>query len=91
MLPRCPMPSARAGLVLPLHPLLLKLSTVSGKAQRVLWGYSWTLMDSTAGQGVRGSHSSPKEKSKFLSIDPEIGSVYPNPAPVLRKKKFLFF
>lgn len=49
------------------------------------------LMGSTARQAARGSHSAPKEKSTFLSIDPETGSVYPNPVPVLRKKQFLFF
>lgn len=45
-------------------------------------------MGSTAGQGTRGSHSAPTEKTKFLPIDPEIGSVYPNLVPVLRKKHF---
>lgn len=63
------------------------LGSLAGKEQHLLPG----LMDTTAGQGARGSEGAAGGKSRFLSTDTEIGSTYPNPAPILRKKCILFF
>lgn len=65
----------------------------TAEAQHHVWESTMCAMglkDSTARQSARGTHSAPKEKSKFLSIDPETGSVYPNPVPILRKKQLHF-
>lgn len=66
----------------------------TAEAQHHVWKSTTCAMglkDSTARQDARGSHNAPKEKSMFLSTDPEIGSVDPNAVPVLRKKHFLSF
>lgn len=66
----------------------------TAEAQHHVWQSTMCAMglkDSTARLGARVSHSALKEKSKFLSIDPEIGSVYPNSVPVLRKNTSFSF